>query len=495
MRSTTYQASGAPNQLDLPGHVVRSCISMNHAILADGIDLPIIVAFGLVTFGPLTLGVSLIESIVFRLVLNVTIRQTYWRILLANTVSTLAGGLVFMFQDVILHAASIRSSIPAFVMGYRWVALILIAIYYVKSVLVEGLVVARTEYAIRLKRPRGRLFRTLALANAASYLVTGPLFYYSTRPTFGNLSLDTTTAWSANRDMPVYFVDTKDHFIKLIGAGGGDPVTIVPYPGTDFLVADDGEAFVYRGVDKSLYVLRRGDAEPVCAWATTQPFFMQSVSLSPDHRRLAYARAAEGERYPDRYDSLVIVDLDSGQAEAVPFSAKSWCPIVAWSRDGTQILASTDEDDIAVLSGEPPWSVTTTRPRSSVASDELVTTHGRYGDRCGYGGGIPRVWLDKDEKGQYHVQAYPHLGAHLRVSRNDQVLIRASNDYGLLKLGLPSPSCPTFLPNGTEMLLEWWGQLYLLDVEARRMGLLADGRNYVLLTPRFRVAFSTSASG
>lgn len=92
-------------------------------MLANGIDLPIAMALGLAIFGPLTMGVSLVEAVVFRLGLGASIRKTFWRILAANVASTLAGAVVFSFQDALLDAASIRSSIPSFVAGYGWFAL------------------------------------------------------------------------------------------------------------------------------------------------------------------------------------------------------------------------------------------------------------------------------------------------------------------------------------------------------------------------------------
>ena len=99
----------------------------------------------------------------------------------------------------------------------------------------------------------------------------------------------------------------------------------------------------------------------------------------------------------------------------------------------------------------------------------------------------------KDRKDEYTVECYPYLGGHVTISRAGKPLLTVMNDYGLMKLGLPPPDAPSFLPTGHEVLLEWWGQLYLLDVDGRRMGLLTDGDEYVLPTPRFRAGFSGKA--
>ena len=67
---------------------------------------------------------------------------------------------------------------------YIWAALGLIVIYYAKSVVVEGLVVARRRFSEVSNLRRRQLWTGVMVANASSYLFVGPLFYFATRPTF-----------------------------------------------------------------------------------------------------------------------------------------------------------------------------------------------------------------------------------------------------------------------------------------------------------------------
>jgi len=76
-------------------------------ILADAINLPLVAGLGLITIGPLTLLVTAIESLVFRLYLKTGFRIVVKRVLIANVISTLAGGLLLMFQDVVIHGTGI----------------------------------------------------------------------------------------------------------------------------------------------------------------------------------------------------------------------------------------------------------------------------------------------------------------------------------------------------------------------------------------------------
>ncbi|RPJ19410.1 MAG: hypothetical protein EHM35_20685 [Planctomycetaceae bacterium] len=149
-------------------------------VLADGINLPLVIAWGLAVFVPLTLLVVSIECLVLRWWFSVPFRKSFGIVLLANVLSTVAGWIVYGTQGAILAALGIRR-MHDFAKYYLWAALVLIALYYLKSVAVEGLVIARRRVAEPLGLTRGRLWGGVFAANAASYLFVGPLFYFATQ--------------------------------------------------------------------------------------------------------------------------------------------------------------------------------------------------------------------------------------------------------------------------------------------------------------------------
>jgi hypothetical protein len=99
-----------------------------------------------------------------------------------------------------------------------------------------------------------------------------------------------------------------------------------------------------------------------------------------------------------------------------------------------------------------------------------------------------------DESGEYRLQVYPYLGTFLRLERDGVPVLVVRNQYGLLDMGRPGLEAPSFLPNGVEILVEWREQLYVIDAEHLRLGLLAEGNSYVLRTPRYRVHFKPDHS-
>jgi hypothetical protein len=455
--------------------------SADCVLLANGINLPIVAAWGLALFGPLTLLVTCIECLACRAILKVRFRDVFRAVLVANIVSTLVGGVVFAWQNAIIDLTGIRASIPQFVAGYIWAALLLVFIYFAKSLFVESLIVVRRAVARRIDRGPMAILKALAVGNIISYCVVGPLFYYSTRPTFGNIDLTETSAWTANPDMPVYFIDTNDRFIKRMQADGSQLETLVPFPAAEFLMSEDATAFLYRSNEANLYLFREGDTEPTLLWQTDNHFRMHRVSLSPNKKHVAFAEALSAADGSHTGYVLKVITIDIGKVLETGLYKEGFVwdePQVSWSRDGMQLLMEQTEDEFAVIQGEPPWDRMKTRSADSLEADELVINY--LSSRRKWQGNMHR-------RDDLEIMCVQGLAGHVRVSRKDEPIMVVINDYGLLKLGLPSPASPSFLPNGSEAILEWWDQLYILDYEQRRLGLLTNGESYILPTPRFRL--------
>lgn len=474
-------------------------------ILANGINLPIMTVFGVVTLGPLTLLVTLIESCVFRNQLGAPVRSVFKRILMANVYSTLAGGLVLVFQDAIVRRAGILASIPSFVRGYRWVGPLLIALYFAKSLLVEGFCLTRRRFLERLDRPVGRMLRTVVLANAASYLIVGPLFYVTTRPHFAGLHTTFDASWTANAELVMYYVDSDDHFVKRKPLGAKESRTLIPYATSTFLISDDESTFAFVGTNRHLFALRAGDNEPILLSDSTEPYFIRSVSISPDHRRVAFVVPPAGEKWPYQVqgeETLTTVDLNSRErVEVGKLPPTDWGTPIAWSADGEVIF--THSVDLALhprnegrfmpsmticaFNANPPYGLRTTLAKPP-APDELTIqyarTRGSPISRSGEAMMLPDPHLKANG---YELEIRPYPGGDLRVKRDGRTALRLQNAYGLLNFGFPAIHAVAPLPNGDELLLEWWGQSYVLSLKEGRLGLAAHGSQFVLRTPEFRV--------
>lgn len=480
-----------------------------YLILADSINLPIVFATGLMTLGPLTLLVTAVEVLVFRLYLKTRFRKTFVPVLVANLLSTLAGGLVLAFQDSIVEATGIMSSIPAFVRGYCWVALLLIACYFLKSVLVEGLWLTRRSLREKLGRQRWPMVRAIVIGNILSYLIVGPLFYLATRPHFSGLETTFDTSWTRNADTVAYYIDSRDQNIKRTRLDGNDTATLVPFPAQSFLVSEDESTIVYFGPGGSLYAYSRENAVPTLLHKSDRGGFITSASLSPDNRRVAFVTPLIGQDWgTDQNDrtTIQVFDLAGGEADeitSIPENGRVHA--LAWSADGHSLFAKVEEraykpgsmriassQTLAyVFDSAPPFNLrekSSNRPREIDLAVNYMRAQG-FAFQRSWIRGLTIEPSDTFEMGDYRVNIWPHLMSHVAIRNGEQAPLVVRSEYGLLDWGFPLVESAVALPSQDEILIDWWSQLYVLSIKHRKLGLLADGVQCVLRTPEFRVTF------
>jgi hypothetical protein len=472
-------------------------------ILANGINGPIVVAAGLITFGPLTLLVSTVESLAIGRRLKIGLRPVFTRVLVANVLSTFAGGVVLMFQDGVVEATGIRESIPAFVRGYRWVALLLIALYFAKSVLVEGLWLTRRRVLERFARPRRSVVHAVLLANVLSYVIVGPLFYIATRPHFAGLETTFDADWTANPGLVVYYIDRHDEFIKRTRLGSGEVETLVPQRAAAFVVSEDESTCVYWGSSGGLWAYQptRSETPPVRILDRGVP--RHAVSIAPDNRRVAFLDRT-GDASPYNVEpTLKVIELTSREVVNVgKLPAGDWGSPVAWSAGGDVIYVvymvrdesgadRTGRLAVSVYDADPPYALRETRS-DLPALTELVANYGDFrGDQ--WPSYLPSTIrrYGPQKAGAYEYITWPYYGSAMRVTRDGRLVLALRNSYGLLNFSLPPILGAAPLPAGDELLVAWWGQGYLLSLAERRLGPAVDGEYFVLRTPEFRIPFES----
>jgi len=474
-------------------------------MLANGINFPIVCGLGLVTFLPLTLLVSAIESHVFNRRLATGFRPVFRHVFGANLMSTLAGAMLLLGQDSIVRWSGITESIPTFVRGYRWVAPLLVLGYLAKSVLIETLYMTQRSVRSAVPRPAGAMFRAVLVRNLCSYLLVGPLFYFSTRPHFGGLETTFDARWSANAGEVVYYLDPQNHSIRRKQLGSPASEVLVPYPTRAFLVSEDESTIAYFEVDERLYVYRTRENRSIRTPRARGFCLAAMVTISPDNRRIAYVEPPTDRDYPSTSGGQFRVftfDLESLQrAEVDSLPANDLCQIV-WSADGTSLFALGEREftrnaqgslappsrPIHVFEADPPFGLRESREVPSALA-ELVVSFGRfredlYGWDTGYAHGSQRSRV-----GDYTLLVYPYLGSFLRVNRGEESVLLIQNAYGLLNLGGPAVTAATPLREGDEVLLDWGDQTYVLSIPQRRLGLAAAGDHAVMRTSAFRLSF------
>lgn len=464
--------------------------------LADGIELPILLVGGLVTFGPLTLAVAAIEAYVMHRRLRLDMRALYRPVLWANVLSTVLGILVLVPQTLLVFASGIEDSIPAFIRGYRWVAPLITLIYFTKSFLVEGLQLTHRKYRSEFDRSRRQIFGAVVLANVCSYIFVGPLFYYMTRPYFAGLETTFDAHWAADPNQVIYFISRADNSIQRKRIGSDELTTLIPGPASDFIVSADESTVAYVTPDGELRVGHTDGTAPVSIRQPSDGFFLSTVSLAPDNRRVAFLDPSMSHVRVLDLETQAVTDLGK-----VPVD--EWGAPLAWSADGERVYAlrrrspGVDHQNqplpskitTYVFSASPPYGPPKERAEPPELAD-LVVNYGRLRGQPTRSRDGASMQLPMHLKaGPYEAVWVPYLGSALIVKHEGDTVLRVRNDYGLLNFSTPSIQGAVFLPGGDEILIDWWGQTYLLSVSQCKLGLAAPGHGFVARTDDFRVDF------
>lgn len=450
---------------------------MASLMLADALNWPLVAAWGIFWFLPLNLLVTGIEALVVRRLLSLRVVDTYRRLFIANVISTIAGGIVYGLQDGLLYAAGLFRSVAVMMHWFPAAAGGMIAIYYAKSVLVEGAAVATKKFSARVGRSRGALLRAVAVANIASYLVVGPVYYFSTRPTFGGIEATDDVRWSANREARVYFIDPATRHLKRMRLEGTDVATLVPFEVRDYVVSGDEGLAAYRGAGNSLYAFAKGWNLPREVWKTKTRFLMRSVAVSPDNRHVAYAESKDDDRMDATWNVSAFDTVGGTTASAASMKCRSFFgPKLTFSSNGRFLILDADMES-RYFDASSHWIERSfsAQERPSPAVTIRQTGSGEYSSREDWG----VQWPDA-ERGDIRIVGEPYFGSRLTVRRGQSVILTMGCDYGLLKLGFPHFVKPRFLPAGTEAIVEWADQLYVLDYEKRRIGLVGRAERYAL---------------
>ena len=121
----------------------------------------------------------------------------------------------------------------------------------------------------------------------------------------------------------------------------------------------------------------------------------------------------------------------------------------------------------------------------TVSNSPLSQVYGRFDSG--------QWWGDDDWDGSFfhdkaagmEAFAMPGLGAHLRIEVDGKAFILADNP-GFLKLGDRGFADVCFLENGKELLFDDHHDIYLMDVNQRKVGRITDGSKLMMLTNRYR---------
>ncbi len=279
----------------------------------------------------------------------------------------------------------------------------------------------------------------------------------------------------------IYYVDGESGNLCSIGTDGQGRRVLAPDAVKDYQFRSDRGWFLYRNGSHDL-CLFRDSGEPVVCWKTDQRFRMEQVTCNPDGTVVAYLSRV-GDLKPFE---LVLYDVGSGRTlrTGVTTHKDSYEPEVAWS-DSPDLLFLMDAGKVQAYRVGKDLSVA---PSSiEPAARRLLTVYGRLKNE-GYwwGGDDWGATFSHDVCGGQEATAYYGLESHLRVKRDDAETFVLADNPGLLHLPSRDFGDVCFLGNDNELVFDDHRDIYLLDVNQRKVGWITHGSKAVTLTARYQ---------
>jgi hypothetical protein len=224
---------------------------------ADGIDLPLVAFYGLVVLVPLMLFQVAVEGGILSRTWGIAFRQLARPVFLANCWSLLAG-IPTKIINAGLSGYLLPDDLAGYFARYPWAILVGTLLYFVVTILVEGVSLWRWFKRNGVMRRSKSFWLGIVLANTATYAVPAPIHYLGTKPSHDVRRFTSDTAWAKQPPTKIICIDPKTGFLKSIYSDGTTPTTLVPILVKDYVLTSDLDLILFYERDGTRCLYRAG---------------------------------------------------------------------------------------------------------------------------------------------------------------------------------------------------------------------------------------------
>ncbi len=270
----------------------------------------------------------------------------------------------------------------------------------------------------------------------------------------------------------LYYIEQGSGNLCSVGTDGQGRQVLVSDTVEDYQFRSDRGWFLYRDGANNLCRLRKGEDRPQLCWKTDQRFTMDQVACNPDGTVVAYLDRV-GDLKPFE---LVLYDAGSDRVvrTGVRTNEDDYDPEVAWS-DSPDILFLKHNGKVETFQVQKDLSVAAAETESPAR--KLLAIYGRFKE-VGW-------WRDSYD-GEEAVASPWVLGSHLSIKDLDGATFVLAVNPGLLHLFGRGFCDVCFVADGKELIFDDYRDIYLLDVNERKVGWVAHGSKLVTVTARYQ---------
>jgi hypothetical protein len=343
-----------------------------------------------------------------------------------------------------------------------------------------------------------RLGWGVLVGNLITYGLISPVLFWATIPRQDLTDLRSDSAWCADHSTTILFLNPTTGFLKKTDPQRAHTETVLAHHMTDYQIRPDLQSGLFLDGTK-LCQFKGGtitDIETLEGSDRRGYSLIAQVAMSPSGRWVAYTtpiktKNASGYEY-EKGRQLMVFDTQTTQSYSIssPLENISDAPAIVWSEREDVIWARQYwESEILQL------SLASGQARSEIikGGSDLVAAK-MYGTFDPFNRPMSRF--------DYEVAAdeTPQLGASLHNFLGQSLLLwTGTNHEGLAQLelgirpGTLAPSKPWHLADvgiirGSTLCImeeDVAPMLYLIDVDAHRLGRLVPGRKMVLLNEKY----------
>jgi hypothetical protein len=429
------------------------------AARADGIDLPILAAYGVSIFLPLLLFNATVEAPIMGRFLGIKFSEIWPSWFKANVWSLLAGIPALMVNET-LTGWFLPGELGQRYRAYPFFLVFFILVFFSATCLAEILYAGRFVRKNGVQVSRNVMVKAVLLANLVSYAVLGPVYFLIEYPRGDIREFASGTPWVKGAALTVVAVGRNGR-LEAATAGGRDQRVIVPYEVRDYVLSTDLTQVLYRGSGDRFYFFKNGTNQPVpeLGFLCRAP----EMDFSPAGKYAAFFDAATHQ--------IRVFESKESRLKEVPTFAEGYnCSLVWSSKEDTLYLKSDKDYWEIVLGADVAYRHLTNSP------GDFANHYGRLGNTLSREG----AFYSYHQAGALKLGVRHGWGNRLVVSNQRETILTLRDPAGQLYV-----EQAFFLEGSGEVLVGVGDFVYILDVPSKRIGPVMEGQEFIALAKPF----------
>jgi len=347
--------------------------------------------------------------------------------------------------------------------AYPFFLALFILVFFAFTCLVEFLYARKIVRKTGVQVGRTTMAKGVLLANLASYIVLGPVYFFIEYPRTDVREFKSGTSWVKNGTLTVVAIGAKGQ-LEAATADGRNHRVVVPHEVRDYVLSADLAQVLYRGAGDRFYLFKGGTNQPVPElgfWCRAP-----EMDFSPSGRYAAF--------YDGATHTIRVFDSKVGQCKDAPTFADGYgydCSLV-WS---------SKEDTIYLRDDKTRWEIVLALPdmacrRLTNSPSDFANHYARMGNALSRDG----AFYSQHQDGALKLHVLLGWRSQLIVDTQNDTVLRLKDPAG--ELGVQQA---VFLRGSSEVIVGVGDFVYILDVLSKRIGPVMGGRGFIALTDPF----------